>query len=228
MSTVGSRGLASPWGNWVTLSHPHRQTWGRKDKRIINAEEHQKWDKSRRRRNAIHSVSVPHSIVWGLWVLYSRRSTQQQQQQHKGKGIRVLVSDIIYTMRRWEKRNNIIEIGPYSTAVVCVCMISDTSILPARWICVCERHGICCAVYLNCGGFWKCDKLRAPGISLGIVLTNWIRTILLPLSVFFFLFLIYVESLYCGAVVYWLSLFFLFLLQVPTRKRQSPSLVCVL
>lgn len=86
-----------------------------------------------------------------------------------------------------KKRNNIIEIGPYSTAVVCVCMISDTSILPARWICVCERHGICCAVYLNCGGFWKCDKLRAPGISLGSVLTNWIRTILLPLSVFLFL-----------------------------------------
>jgi hypothetical protein len=86
-----------------------------------------------------------------------------------------------------KKRNNIIEIGPYSTAVVCVCMISDTSILPARWICVWERHGICCAVYLNCGGFWKCDKLRAPGISLGSVLTNWIRTILLPLSVFLFL-----------------------------------------
>ncbi len=118
-----------------------------------------------------------------------------------------------------KKRNNIIEIGPYSTAVVCVCMISDTSILPARWICErdMEYAVLCTWIVVAFENVTNSGPREYPsGASSRIGLERFFF-----LSLFFCS--LYRESILWCCRLLAFFLFFLFLLQAPTRKRQSPS-----
>ncbi len=167
-------------------------------------------------------VSVPHSIVWGLWVLYSRRSRQQTAAAAQGErdtcvGVWYYIYKATTRKKKYiHNRNRPIQ---HSS---CVCLWYQIHLYYQLGEFGRERetwNSICCAV-LELWWLLKMWQTPGPEISLGSVLTNWIRTILLPSSFYFC-------SLYRESILRVLSfigfLYFLFFLFFASSSNKEET-----